>query len=458
MKKFDNHVTNLQKEMIDITNNLKKFRNKNHKTISLLINNLNILSNEIVNNHLDYDDTNINISNKQSNYDEQKSSIDFKEEQKINQFGSLKKYEIKNRNKTNSLFSEKNNNNYKTFFQYNNNKNNYVQKGSDYMAHSTRRKFFKIDNIKYNNDNHFNDFINSDLINDKKNQTLNKFYNKNNRLHKNNSLNSKIFQKKENRNINNLILENENINSKADINKKKNNTLTKLLIKNKKDFIYFNRNKQNYIKQNTKSNKANKIKTYYFKNRNDNYKERNRKMNTLQQTNIIKNIRDNDEDIHENYKNNSDSSNNNINIDIENENNENKEIKELLKSLKLKSINDLKLKLKEYQTTDIFTNRVISLFYKYNTNIAKDEIDLNDILYWISSLVKNKKENDEYKSYCKNLMKENNIKNFEEFKSFIDKILNKNIQNNNFIGGVKKILSTNIDDNSDFNFIDNINY
>ena len=433
MKKFDNHVTNLQKEMIDITNNLKKFRNKNHKTISLLINNLNILSNEIVKNHLDYDDTNINISNKQSNYDEQKSSIDFKEEQKINQFGSPKKYEIKNRNKTNSLFSEKNNNNYKTFFQYNNNKNNYVQKGSDYMAHTTRRKFFKIDNIKYNN-------------------------NKNNRLHKNNSLNSKIFQKKENRNINNLILKNENINSKADINKKKNNTLTNLLIKNKKDFIYFNRNKQNYIKQNTKSNKANKIKTYYFKNRNDNYKERNRKMNTLQQTNIIKNIRDNDEDIHENYKNNSDSSNNNINIDIDNENNENKEIKELLKSLKLKSINDLKLKLKEYQTTDIFTNRVISLFYKCNTNIAKDEIDLNDILYWISSLVKNKKENDEYKSYCKNLMKENNIKNFEEFKSFIDKILNKNIQNNNFIGGVKKILSTNIDDNSDFNFIDNINY
>ena len=208
------------------------------------------------------------------------------------------------------------------------------------MAHSTRRKFFKIDNIKYNNDNHFNDFINSDLINDKKNQTLNKFYNKNNRLHKNNSLNSKIFQKKENRNINNvnLILENENINSKADINNKKNNTLTNLLIKNKKDFIYFNRNKQNYIKQNTKSSKANKIKTYYFKNRNDNYKERNRKMNTFQQTNIIKNIRDNDEDIHENYKNNSDSSNNNINIDIENENNENKEIKELLKSLKLKSI------------------------------------------------------------------------------------------------------------------------
>ena len=51
-------------------------------------------------------------------------------------------------------------------------------------------------------------------------------------------------------------------------------------------------------------------------------------------------------------------------------------------------------------------------------------------------------------------MKNYNIKNFNQFKSFIDKILNKNIQNNNFIGGVKKILTTNIDDNSDFKFID----
>ena len=55
-------------------------------------------------------------------------------------------------------------------------------------------------------------------------------------------------------------------------------------------------------------------------------------------------------------------------------------------------------------------------------------------------------------------MKRNNIHSFKEFKSFIDNILNKNIQNNNFIGGVKRILSTNIDDNSDLNFIDNINF
>ena len=88
-----------------------------------------------------------------------------------------------------------------------------------------------------------------------------------------------------------------------------------------------------------------------------------------------------------------------------------------------------------------------------NNNISsKDDINLDDILYWISSLSKIKHEKDEYKQYCMKLMRDNHINNFNELKSFIDNILNKNIQNNNFIGGVKKILSTNIDDNSDFNF------
>ena len=468
MKKIDNHVTDLQKEMIDITNNLKQFRNKNHKTISLLINNLNILSNEIINHQFDNDDSNTNFSNKQSNYDEQKSSIDLNyEEQKINQTISQKKYESKNRhinrNRNNSIFLEKYKDNYKTFFNHNSNNSH---KKNDYIAHTSRKQYFKIENNKYN-DNNFNDFFSGELINNKNSQTLNKFYNKNNQLHKNNSLNSKLYHKNENGDINNLKFENKHNHFKTDNKKKKNNTLGDLLLNNKKDFIYFNKNKQNYIKHNKRINNINKFQTCYYTNRNKNSisQKNNRKMSTLKQKNINinKSLKDNNEDIHENYKNNSDSSFNNININFEKElykNDESIEIKEinnLLKSLKLKNINELKQKLKEYHTTDIFTNKVISLFYKYNTNISKNEIDLNDVLNWISSLAKIKRENEEYKLYCKNLMKENNIKNFKEFKSFIDKILNKNIQNNNFIGGVKKILSTNIDENSDFNF-DNINY
>ena len=78
MKKFDNNVTKLQREMIDITNNLNKFRNKNHKTISLIINNLNVLSNEIAyNNNFGYD---TNISNKNSQNENSKTSIDLNKE------------------------------------------------------------------------------------------------------------------------------------------------------------------------------------------------------------------------------------------------------------------------------------------------------------------------------------------------------------------------------------------
>ena len=124
----------------------------------------------------------------------------------------------------------------------------------------------------------------------------------------------------------------------------------------------------------------------------------------------------------------------------------------------MKNNNDLKKKLNELYNTQIFANKVISIFHKNHKNIAKDDINLEDVLYWILSISNYKKENDEYKKYCKQLMKNNNINSFSEFKMFIDRILNKNIQNNNFIGGVKKILSTNIDDNSDFNFIDNINF
>ena len=154
--------------------------------------------------------------------------------------------------------------------------------------------------------------------------------------------------------------------------------------------------------------------------------------------------------------------NNNMDEDIsrkhENQDDENIEINQLLELLKLKDNNDLKKKLKELYITKIFANKVISLFYKNNENKIKNNINFDDVLCWILSLSNYNKENEEYKLYCRKIMKNYNIKNFNQFKSFIDKILNKNIQNNNFIGGVKKILTTNIDDNSDFKFIDNINF
>ena len=100
---------------------------------------------------------------------------------------------------------------------------------------------------------------------------------------------------------------------------------------------------------------------------------------------------------------------------------------------------------------EIFTNKIISLFLKFNKN--NEQINLKNVLNWISFAAKNNKDNEEYENFCKELMEINNINNFEELKIFIDSVLNKNKKNNDFIDGVKKLLSSNIDDNTDDNLI-----
>ena len=459
MKKFDNHVTKLQREMLDITNNLNKFRSKNHKTISLIINNLNVLSNEIDDNNIECDS---NISFKNSKIGNSKNSIDiYNHKNKFNHC-SLQKYnnEINKRNKTNTLFKEKNDDKYMTFLI--NNKNNPVNKINVNKTQTPKKKAFRMNNIKFNQNNtFFNDAI---KVNENY-QTFNTFNDKNKKMLRNNSLSIKQLHKKEIRNMNNITLKNENKylrNEMVNKQKKKSNTVTNLIFNNKKDFIYFNRNKQNYLKQNN----SNKIQNCYFTQRNKDIKNQKntRKINTFREKIFFTKMNNNGL---ENSKNNSfnDSNCNLHNIFEEEEENskkyENKdkcfELNELMKLLKLNNTNDLKKRLNELYTTKMFTDKVISLFHKSNKNKEKEEINLDDILFWISSISNYKKENEVYKKYCEQLMKKNNINNFEEMKLFIDKMLNKNIQNNHFIGGVKKILSTNIDDNSDFNFIDNIN-
>ena len=76
----------------------------------------------------------------------------------------------------------------------------------------------------------------------------------------------------------------------------------------------------------------------------------------------------------------------------------------------------------------------------------------------MSDTAKNNKENEEYEKFCKELMEYNNINNFNELKIFIDNILGENKKNNNFIGGVKKLLSSNIDDNTEDNITDDVNF
>ena len=444
MKKFDNHVTKLQREMMDITNNLNKFRNKNHKTISLIINNLNSLSKEIANNNIENDS---NVSNKNSQIEDSRNSINNEKEIKNYYHYSLPKYhDVDERNKKNALFSEKNNDYYRTFFI--NNKSNSVNKRSNGKNKTPRKQYFRADNFQFNNKNndYFNEFFNNKLKADESKQNFNKNSNKNK--------NKKI-------NKNNVISITQDHKIEDSTNKKKNNTITNLLFNNnnKKEFIYFNRNKQNYFRQYNLQKNSNKVLTSYYSQRN----KENKSYANMKKINTFHERIDNNESQEDNKNNSFNESNyydlnNNTEEDTsqkhESEIEENIEINRLLELLKLKNNNDLKMKLKELYMTKIFANKIISLFYKNNKNKKKNAINFDDVLCWILSMSNYNKENEEYKLYCKKIMKNYNIKSFNHFKVFIDKILNKNIQNINFIGGVKKILSTNIDDNSEFKFID----
>ncbi|MCQ2816721.1 MAG: hypothetical protein MJ252_05580 [archaeon] len=69
----------------------------------------------------------------------------------------------------------------------------------------------------------------------------------------------------------------------------------------------------------------------------------------------------------------------------------------------------------------------------YRNNLSKDNSESN---------IKNKNEPNQYEEYCKGIMKEFELENFEDFKTFIEKTLKRRANNDNFLEGIKKILLT----------------
>ena len=94
-----------------------------------------------------------------------------------------------------------------------------------------------------------------------------------------------------------------------------------------------------------------------------------------------------------------------------------------------------------------FVNKMMKIYNKYNPE-NKKESNYQNILLWINKLIHSKQKNkndDKYEFFCKQLMKENNIKNFSIFKNFARNIFNEKKNENNFFEDIKKILS--VEDN-----------
>jgi len=107
-------------------------------------------------------------------------------------------------------------------------------------------------------------------------------------------------------------------------------------------------------------------------------------------------------------------------------------------------LNEYKVFLYNNKIKDEFIFKIINIYNKnnklkldYNFNNIES---LEPILNWIKNRTEYKNENEEYKNLCLEIMKKYNLKNIEQFKIFIEKMLNKINNNEYFLEGIKKIL------------------
>ena len=73
---------------------------------------------------------------------------------------------------------------------------------------------------------------------------------------------------------------------------------------------------------------------------------------------------------------------------------------------------------------------------------GKKNVDLNEMVHWVDYIYHYNLKNKKYEEFCKYIMKEYGINNFEEFKEFIDCVFKTNIKNKILIRKVKKILNS----------------
>ena len=97
-----------------------------------------------------------------------------------------------------------------------------------------------------------------------------------------------------------------------------------------------------------------------------------------------------------------------------------------------------------------FLNQMFKIYGRYNNlNKLNNNYEYDKIIEWINDLInkkgkEGKEEKNKYENFCKQLMKENNIKNFSTFQSFAKNNIKEEKSANYFIKDLKKILFKNI--------------
>ena len=422
MDNFDNNVNKLQKEIVDISQNLNKFKAKNHKTISKILKNLNVLV-----------ETETEHCKQSSKKNQQNDDIKTNSDMNLNTHNQpkRKKYRSSTLIKKNIMSNNQINN--KKYYQpkYCRTTSGNTDKKDIYRKNlSVNLECDKINQNYYNtntnveNQYKINKYIYDDLFNNKKNDYL-KYKKQKANINYTEYFNNNDQFNEMDKKINNTNITNNNLNFDS-IN---NN--------NKIDNFYFNYDKDNEetVFTNNNINKTN-ISFYNYCPTQTNQLPKHSKINSFREKNLtqynhIKNM-----------KNAYIKKNNDVDV-----NNSDSKIKEFMDMLGTNDYNETKEKIQKLILVENFVKNLAKIYKKENNN--KKNINLNEILYWVSYISQYNDNNKEYKTFCKKIMEEYNINDFAEFKNFIFNILENNKKEQNSIAEEKKTLNSSPDNIGD---------
>ena len=132
----------------------------------------------------------------------------------------------------------------------------------------------------------------------------------------------------------------------------------------------------------------------------------------------------------------------NSNININTNFNINK-VNEIIKILNANDINDAILKIKSLKNLENGLNKLKGMYLNKTNNSNKKEKKNN--LAWMSNILKSYKINENYKNFCQKIIIQYELKNFDNFKTFINNLLPKlpknNIYNNIYIRDIESLSS-----------------
>ena len=475
MEQFNQKIFKLKKEIEEITQNLNRFKTKNHTTITNILDNLNTIpKNSNIqsinsNSYKDLGTNKNNISNNSRNsihYTKQSVSLE-----KNNQFpfnstkNNTDKISLSPNNINYNIYKKKRHSSY-IIINNNNDDDDYNKK-----IFLNNEKEFYDENNKTDKNNYHN--LNSNLrINKNDSYSLFKNINKNNlnknvtKLNKYKTIDDEFIIDKENQNINSNLNEIKyNKNKIMNIysynphfiigkNKKCNDNYnflyneTSSATKNNEEKYY---NKNNNLKMNInqkiseKNNSGKKVEIMdlniidqnFTSNENNNFINENTKKNidNISKKNKIDNLNKNSEIIDNinNIENNQKISSfidtslsykNKQKKKINDNNNkyENKNIEKIISYLNANNIEEANIKIKNLLKYKKFYSELEKIYCKYNSR--KQNYNSNNILLWIFEIC-NYYNDINYKSYFDDIMKEHNIKNFEGLKLILNNYISK---------------------------------